>query len=71
MHYLISNTQLSLTQIGPHAVNLAGGQAASFRIARDILSHHSGKGQTKTTPLKKEKALTDDYIMNMHGLMWL
>ncbi|XP_012675226.2 uncharacterized protein zgc:113276 [Clupea harengus] len=63
--------QYAALQIGPHAVNLAGGQAASFRIARDILSHHSGKGQTKTTPLKKEKALTDDYIMNMHGLMWL
>ena len=25
------------TQVGPHAINLAGGQAASMRIAKDIL----------------------------------
>lgn len=62
---------LFFLKIGPHAVNLAGGQAASLRIAKAIIGHHSGKEQPATGLCKKEKARTDDYIMNMHGLMWL
>ncbi|XP_041936110.1 uncharacterized protein zgc:113276 isoform X1 [Alosa sapidissima] len=63
--------QYAALQIGPHAVNLAGGQAASLRIAKDIISQHSGMKQSNTAPRTTQKARTDDYIMNMHGLMWL
>lgn len=62
--------QYAALQIGPHAVNLAGGQAASFRIAKDIISEHSGMEQSNRVP-RDMKARTEDYVMNMHGLMWL
>ncbi|XP_063068770.1 uncharacterized protein zgc:113276 isoform X2 [Engraulis encrasicolus] len=63
--------QYAALQIGPHAVNLAGGQAASFRIAKDIISEHSGTEQLNRAPRDVAKVRTDDYVMNMHGLMWL
>lgn len=57
-------------QIGPHAVNLAGGQAAALRIARDIIDEHSSEKQN-TESTKVEKTRTEEYISDMHGLMWL
>ncbi|KAF4093276.1 hypothetical protein AMELA_G00000260 [Ameiurus melas] len=62
--------QYAALQVGPHAVNLAGGQAAAFRIAKEIIDEHGGEEQnTETT--KVEKARTEEYISHMHGLMWL
>lgn len=58
------------SQVGPHAVNLAGGQAAAFRIARDIIDEHGSEELHKETT-KVEKARTEEYISHMHGLMWL
>ncbi|KAL1021766.1 hypothetical protein UPYG_G00017700 [Umbra pygmaea] len=67
--------QYAALQVGPHAVNLAGGQAASARIAKDILTQHSrrhsadrGRGKQKPT---LERTQTEEYIQLMHGLMWL
>ncbi|XP_056135293.1 uncharacterized protein zgc:113276 [Lampris incognitus] len=62
--------QYAALQIGPHAVNLAGGQAASMRIAKDIMrwhQKHNGKSSEETW----ERLKTDEYIQQMHGLMWL
>lgn len=56
-------------QVGPHAVNLAGGQAASIRIFKDIISQH--RGLDKSTLERMEKTCTEEYISHMHGLMWL
>lgn len=53
-------------QVGPHAVNLAGGQAASVRIAKDIKQQKNPAG-----PRNGEKSKTEDYIQHMHGLLWL
>ncbi|KAG9339511.1 hypothetical protein JZ751_023653, partial [Albula glossodonta] len=61
--------QYSALQIGPHAVNLAGGQACSMRIAKDILSQHRGVREAYTTA--PERTQIEDYIQQMHGLMWL
>ncbi|XP_028836502.1 uncharacterized protein LOC114790529 isoform X2 [Denticeps clupeoides] len=52
-------------QIGPHAVNLAGGQAASLLISKDII------GQKPNADAQAEKSRTEAYIKQMHGLMWL
>lgn len=57
-------------QVGPHAVNLAGGQAAALRIARDIIDKH-GSEEKNTETTKVEKTRTGEYISHMHGLMWL
>lgn len=54
------------TQVGPHAVNLAGGQAASMRIAKDIVRRQQGIGEEEG-----EKAKTEEYIQQMQGLFWL
>ncbi|KAM9494068.1 uncharacterized protein Hap1MRO34_004075 [Clarias gariepinus] len=62
--------QYAALQVGPHAVNLAGGQAAAFRIARDIIDEHGSEELHKETT-KVEKARTEEYISHMHGLMWL
>ncbi|XP_061081850.1 uncharacterized protein zgc:113276 isoform X2 [Conger conger] len=59
--------QYTALQIGPHALNLAGGQASSIRIAKDILSWHRGVREGQ----RAERARTEDYIQQMHGLMWL
>ncbi|XP_064166022.1 uncharacterized protein zgc:113276 [Anguilla rostrata] len=59
--------QYSALQIGPHAVNLAGGQASSMRIAKDILSWHRGVREGR----RAERTRTEEYIQQMHGLMWL
>ncbi|MCI4393286.1 hypothetical protein PGIGA_G00155700 [Pangasianodon gigas] len=62
--------QYAALQVGPHAVNLAGGQAAALRIARDIIDEHGSEEQNTDTN-KVEKARTEEYISHMHGLMWL
>ncbi|XP_067117013.1 uncharacterized protein zgc:113276 [Osmerus mordax] len=54
--------QYTALQVGPHAVNLAGGQAASMRIAKDILGNPE---------VAAEKTRTEEYVQHMHGLMWL
>lgn len=60
----------SPVQVGPHAVNLAGGQAASIRIAKDIMrgqkQHHADASE-----LSGEKSKTEEYIQQMQGLLWL
>lgn len=56
--------QYTALQVGPHAVNLAGGQAASMRIAKDILRHHLGEEAA-------ERTQTEEYVRHMHGLMWM
>lgn len=61
--------QYAALQVGPHAVNLAGGQAASIRIFKDILAQHSGLDES--TSERMEKTRTEEYISHMHGLMWL
>uniref|UniRef100_A0A3P9JNT0 Zgc:113276 n=1 Tax=Oryzias latipes TaxID=8090 RepID=A0A3P9JNT0_ORYLA len=62
--------QYAALQIGPHAVNLAGGQAASMRIAEDILQC---KLQSTREPsdLRGSISKTEDYIKQMQGLLWL
>ncbi|XP_060767771.1 uncharacterized protein zgc:113276 [Neoarius graeffei] len=62
--------QYAALQVGPHAVNLAGGQAAALRIARDIIDKH-GSEEKNTETTKVEKTRTEEYISHMHGLMWL
>ncbi|XP_010790447.1 uncharacterized protein isoform X1 [Notothenia coriiceps] len=62
--------QYTALQVGPHAVNLAGGQAASIRIAKDIMrgqkEHHADASE-----LSGEKSKTEEYIQQMQGLLWL
>uniref|UniRef100_A0A3P8UEA6 Zgc:113276 n=1 Tax=Cynoglossus semilaevis TaxID=244447 RepID=A0A3P8UEA6_CYNSE len=58
--------QYTALQVGPHAVNLAGGQAASVRIAKDIRQQ-----KNPADPRNGEKSKTEDYIQHMHGLLWL
>uniref|UniRef100_A0A673APV6 Zgc:113276 n=1 Tax=Sphaeramia orbicularis TaxID=375764 RepID=A0A673APV6_9TELE len=63
----------ALQVIGPHAVNLAGGQAASKRIAKDI-THKQQQEKAQTSGLNGEtceKSTTQEYIQQMHGLLWL
>lgn len=54
------------TQIGPHAVNLAGGQAASLRIAKDIMQR-----QQQDVGERGEKSKAEEYIQQMQGLFWV
>ncbi|XP_070818471.1 uncharacterized protein [Chaetodon trifascialis] len=58
--------QYTALQVGPHAVNLAGGQAASMRIAKDIM-----RRQQQDDDLSGEKSTTEEYIQQMRGLLWL
>ncbi|XP_061608632.1 uncharacterized protein zgc:113276 [Phyllopteryx taeniolatus] len=60
--------QYTALQIGPHAVNLAGGQAASARIAKHILRHRNGM---EATELSARRSKTEEYIQQMQGLLWL
>ncbi|KAI4875052.1 hypothetical protein NFI96_014253, partial [Prochilodus magdalenae] len=60
--------QYTALQVGPHAVNLAGGQAAGLRIAKDIIGQHCNK-QEHTDAAKI--GTTEEYLSHMHGLMWL
>ncbi|XP_077420619.1 uncharacterized protein LOC144050858 isoform X2 [Vanacampus margaritifer] len=60
--------QYTALQIGPHAVNLAGGQAASMRIAKHILQHHNNMEETA---LRAGRSKTEEYIQQMQGLLWL
>uniref|UniRef100_A0A672GK27 Zgc:113276 n=1 Tax=Salarias fasciatus TaxID=181472 RepID=A0A672GK27_SALFA len=62
--------QYTALQIGPHAVNLAGGQAASMRIAKDIMRRHDWDG-SQMSKTSGEKTKTEEYVQQMHGLLWL
>ncbi|TWW67834.1 hypothetical protein D4764_02G0008750 [Takifugu flavidus] len=57
-------------QIGPHAVNLAGGQAASMRITTDI-TRRLQQDLLKVSQPSGEKSKTEEYIQQMKGLLWL
>ncbi|XP_061669853.1 uncharacterized protein zgc:113276 [Syngnathoides biaculeatus] len=57
--------QYTALQIGPHAVNLAGGQAASVRIAERILRRRDD------AELTESRAKSEEYIQQMRGLLWL
>ncbi|XP_051531219.1 uncharacterized protein LOC127427588 [Myxocyprinus asiaticus] len=61
--------QYAALQVGPHAVNLAGGQAASIRIFKNIMAQHSGLDESASA--RMERTRTEEYISHMHGLMWL
>ncbi|XP_024151624.1 uncharacterized protein zgc:113276 isoform X1 [Oryzias melastigma] len=62
--------QYAALQIGPHAVNLAGGQAASMRITEDILRCEL-QSTREAFDLRGNKSTTEDYIQQMQGLFWL
>ncbi|KAM7424394.1 hypothetical protein PAMA_000643 [Pampus argenteus] len=62
--------QYTALQVGPHAVNLAGGQAASMRIAKDIL-HRQQQKNVDASELSAGKSKTEQYIQQMKGLLWL
>lgn len=61
---------ISYMQVGPHAVNLAGGQAASMRIAKDIARRQQRDNGDASEP-SGEKSKTEEYIQQMQGLLWL
>ncbi|CAL8379472.1 unnamed protein product [Arctogadus glacialis] len=64
--------QYAALQVGPHAVNLAGGQAASLRIAADIMRRRARlNGVESNTQLHSYAPLLESYVQQMHGLMWL
>ncbi|TKS69645.1 hypothetical protein D9C73_003711 [Collichthys lucidus] len=63
-------TDISYMQVGPHAVNLAGGQAASMRIAKDIARRQQRDNGDASEP-SGEKSKTEEYIQQMQGLLWL
>lgn len=61
---------LAQAQVGPHAVNLAGGQAAGIRIAKDIMRQQQqlhGEASEKKT----ERSRTEEFVQHMRGLLWL
>ncbi|XP_030269653.1 uncharacterized protein LOC115579990 isoform X1 [Sparus aurata] len=62
--------QYTALQIGPHAVNLAGGQAASMRIAKNI-RRRQRQDDAECSELCPEKSTTEEYIQHMQGLLWL
>lgn len=57
-------------QVGPHAVNLAGGQAASMRIAKDIM-HRQMQDEGQNSVTRRGKLRTEEYIQQMQGIFWL
>ncbi|KAM9816897.1 uncharacterized protein ACB057_002165 [Neosynchiropus ocellatus] len=63
--------QYTALQVGPHAVNLAGGQAASVRIAKDILSHRRQPTDEEAPEHIRGKSKTEEYIQQMRGMLWL
>ncbi|XP_062417690.1 uncharacterized protein zgc:113276 isoform X2 [Pungitius pungitius] len=62
--------QYAALQVGPHAVNLAGGQAASMRIAKDIMCQQQ-RDNVKASEQSAETSKTEEYIQQMQGLLWL
>ncbi|KAI3377486.1 hypothetical protein L3Q82_008667, partial [Scortum barcoo] len=62
--------QYTALQVGPHAVNLAGGQAASMRIAKDITRRQQQDNADASEP-SGEKSKNEEYIQHMRGLLWL
>ncbi|KAG7231657.1 hypothetical protein INR49_004160 [Caranx melampygus] len=64
--------QYTALQVGPHAVNLAGGQAASMRIYKDIVRHlHQDRDRGAASDLSGDKSKTEEYVEQMRGLLWL
>ncbi|XP_010884784.1 uncharacterized protein zgc:113276 isoform X1 [Esox lucius] len=64
--------QYTALQVGPHAVNLAGGQAAGTRIAKDVITQHNRRhSRDRVKEPTSERTQTEEYIEQMHGLMWL
>ncbi|XP_053722189.1 uncharacterized protein zgc:113276 [Synchiropus splendidus] len=63
--------QYTALQVGPHAVNLAGGQAASVRIAKDILSQQLQPTSVEAPEHVRGKSRTEEYIQHMRGMLWL
>ncbi|XP_054473516.1 uncharacterized protein zgc:113276 [Anoplopoma fimbria] len=59
--------QYTALQVGPHAVNLAGGQAASLRIAKDIKCRRQ-QDNAEASELSGEKSKTEEYIQQMPEL---
>ncbi|XP_053176713.1 uncharacterized protein zgc:113276 [Scomber japonicus] len=62
--------QYTALQVGPHAINLAGGQAASMRIAKDIVLRQQ-QTNVEVSELSGGKSKTEEYIQQMQGLLWL
>uniref|UniRef100_A0A3Q0R7D2 Zgc:113276 n=1 Tax=Amphilophus citrinellus TaxID=61819 RepID=A0A3Q0R7D2_AMPCI len=62
--------QYTALQVGPHAVNLAGGQAASMRIAKDIRCRQQQNGG-QAFELSGPKSKTEEYVQQMRGLLWV
>ncbi|CAG5858355.1 unnamed protein product [Menidia menidia] len=62
--------QYTALQVGPHAVNLAGGQAASMRITKDIMFRQL-QDATQALNTNGDKSKTEDYVQQMRGLLWL
>ncbi|KAK2853829.1 hypothetical protein Q5P01_006490 [Channa striata] len=56
--------QYTALQVGPHAVNLAGGQAASLRIAKHIM-HHQQQNSGGASELRRERTKPEEYIQQM------
>ncbi|KAJ0056569.1 hypothetical protein NL108_010379 [Boleophthalmus pectinirostris] len=63
--------QYTALQIGPHAVNLAGGQAASYRIAKHIWHQLQQNQDDPHNTEKNDRSKTEEYVQQMHGLLWL
>ncbi|XP_068455539.1 uncharacterized protein zgc:113276 isoform X2 [Clinocottus analis] len=63
--------QYTALQVGPHAVNLAGGQAAGMRIANDILRRRLQQDSEEASDRRGQKCKTEEYIQQMKGLLWL
>ncbi|KAF3686609.1 hypothetical protein EXN66_Car002281 [Channa argus] len=62
--------QYTALQVGPHAVNLAGGQAASLRIARHIMCHQQQESG-EACEMRRKRPKPEEYIQQMQGLFWL
>uniref|UniRef100_A0A8C6UT74 L-ornithine N(5)-monooxygenase [NAD(P)H] n=1 Tax=Neogobius melanostomus TaxID=47308 RepID=A0A8C6UT74_9GOBI len=65
--------QYTALRIGPHAVNLAGGQAASHRIAKHIRQQLQKKEAptNDSDPEKSDRSKAEEYVQQMYGLLWL
>ncbi|XP_071389722.1 uncharacterized protein [Centroberyx affinis] len=62
--------QYTALQVGPHSLNLAGGQAASMRIAKDIMRRQQ-QNNGEASEMAPERSKTEEYVQQMQGLLWL
>ncbi|XP_071756509.2 uncharacterized protein LOC139912574 [Centroberyx gerrardi] len=62
--------QYTALQVGPHALNLAGGQAESVRIAKDIMRRQQ-QNNGEASEMAPERSKTEEYVQQMQGLLWL